>query len=223
MANTSTTTDPRAPRRRQRAIAVIAAMLVSTAAASTLAVPVAGAAPAAPAAAVSTRAADPAALLASSALFAYAADDLSSYARLRNQLATVIATRLGLDPEEMSVAWASADMRHQRALLTALTQLGVSYRRNALRPGIAFDCSGLTTYAWSSVGVSIPRSSGRQIRAAAPRDASTAQAGDLVHYPGHVMMWLGVGRAIVHASDHSRPVEVRVIKRSSLRFGDPTG
>lgn len=223
MAITPTTTDSRTPTRRHRALSIIAAALVSTAAASMLAVPSAGAAPVSPAVAVSARSADPAALLASETLFAFAMGDMASYARLRNELATVIATRLGIAPAEMSAAWASAEVRHQRALLAALSQLGVAYRRNALRPGVAFDCSGLTSFAWSSVGVTIPRSSSRQIRAAAPRDASTAQAGDLVHYPGHVMMWLGVGQAIVHASDPSRPIEVRVLKRSSLRYGDPTG
>jgi hypothetical protein len=37
------------------------------------------------------------------------------------------------------------------------------------------------------------------------------------------MLWLGVERAVVHASDPSRPIEVRNIKRKSLTFGDPTG
>lgn len=223
MTLTSTTTAFHRPTRRRRALALVAAGLVASAAASSVALPSAGAAPAAPAAVVTVRMSDPAALLAEQTLAALASSGAAEYARMRNQLAEMVATRLGLDPNAMSTAWAAADATHQRALLAALTQLGVSYRRNALRPGVAFDCSGLTSFAWAAAGVTIPRSSGRQIRAAAPRDASTAQAGDLVQYPGHVMLWLGVDRAVVHASDYSRPVEVRIIKRSSLRYGDPTG
>jgi cell wall-associated NlpC family hydrolase len=222
MTDTPTTTEPNRTPRRHRALALVAFGIITTTAASSLAVPSVGAAPAAPEVVVQARSGDPVALLADQALASLASSG-DEYARLRNQLAEMVATRLGLDPDQMSAAWAAADTRHQRALLVALTQIGLAYRRNALRPGVAFDCSGLTSYAWASAGVSIPRSSGRQIRAVARRDASTAQAGDLVYYPGHVMLWLGVERAVVHASDPSRPIEVRNIKRKSLTFGDPTG
>ena len=54
----------------------------------------------------------------------------------------------------------------------------------------------------------------------------TAQAGDLVYYPGHVMMWLGVDNLIVHAPQRGRDVEVghvtaRRIKR--MKFANPIG
>ena len=52
----------------------------------------------------------------------------------------------------------------------------------------------------------------------------TAQAGDLVQYPGHVMIWLGVDRAIVHAPYSGRTVEVDSFStRRNVRYGDPTG
>jgi cell wall-associated NlpC family hydrolase len=222
MTDTPTTTESHRPTQRRRVLALVAFGIITTTAASSLAVPSVGAAPDTPAISVQARSGDPIALLAEQTLASLASSG-DEYARLRNQLAEMVATRVGLDPDQMSAAWAAADATHQRALLVALTQLGLAYRRNALRPGVAFDCSGLTSYAWASAGVSIPRSSGRQIRAVARRDASTAQAGDLVYYPGHVMLWLGVDRAVVHASDPSRPIEVRVIKRKSLIFGDPTG
>jgi hypothetical protein len=47
-------------------------------------------------------------------------------------------------------------------------------------------------------------------------------AGDLVQYPGHVMMYLGVGEAIVHASNPANDVELSHVSRS-VRYGDPTG
>ena len=48
------------------------------------------------------------------------------------------------------------------------------------------------------------------ISSTSARATGTAQAGDLVYYPGHVMMWLGVGRAIVHARQTGDPVMVDV-------------
>lgn len=226
MTCTPTTSDHALRHRAgRRVLAALAAAALSATAASSLAVPAAGAAPLAQAATVETRASSPIPLLAveSARALGAASTGASEYPRLRSQLAAAVAAQLGLDAAELSAAWAAADLEHQRALLAALSQVGLAYRRNSSRPGISFDCSGLTMWAWGTAGVSIPRSSARQIRAAAPRDLSTAQAGDLVYYPGHVMMWLGVERAVVHASDPRRGVEVRVIKRSSLRLGDPTG
>ena len=83
--------------------------------------------------------------------------------------------------------------------MSALTQVGVPYRRNTSQAGVGFDCSGLTTYAWAQAGVGLTRQSGAQIKNAAARTRETAQAGDLAYYPGHVMMWLGVDSFIVHS------------------------
>ena len=87
--------------------------------------------------------------------------------------------------------------------MAALTELGMPYRYATSEPAVGFDCSGLTSYAWRRAGVDIANQSGAQIRAAAPRDHASAMAGDLVQYPGHVMLYLGVGDAIVHAVNRS--------------------
>ena len=71
-------------------------------------------------------------------------------------------------------------------------------------------------------GVDIANQSSAQIRAAAPRDQSSATAGDLVQYPGHVMLYLGVGDAIVHAVNRRDDVELDFVRRK-VRFGDPIG
>jgi hypothetical protein len=80
----------------------------------------------------------------------------------------------------------------------------------------------LTTYAWGVAGVTLVRQSRGQIRASAKVTEATVEAGDLLYYPGHVMLSLGVGRAMVHAPYSGRTVEVDVVsKRHSLSFGDP--
>ena len=57
--------------------------------------------------------------------------------------------------------------------------------------------------------------SSAQISAARRVDESAAVAGDIVQYPGHVMLYLGVDRAIVHASNPSTDVELSFVPRPS--------
>lgn len=142
-----------------------------------------------------------------------------------DSIADQIAVRLPVDPARLRAAWRSADVDHQKALLAALSQLGVPYRHNVSKEGIGFDCSGLTTYAWGRAGFTLTRQSRAQINAAVSRTATTAQAGDLMFYPGHVMMYLGIDHAIVHAPESGRNVEVGFLNQrrvKTIRFGDPT-
>ena len=148
-----------------------------------------------------------------------------SFIRLRRATAELVADRLALDPKELEAAWADSDINHQTALLAALTQVGVPYKRLAMKPGVGFDCSGLTSFAWGQAGFNLPHNSTRQIRAADPRTLETAQAGDLLRYPGHVMMWLGVGLAVIHSPQPRQFVEVKILTKRSMKrstFGDPT-
>ena len=148
--------------------------------------------------------------------------DFVAYLGARDATADAVAVEMQLDPATVRAAWARADGQHQEAVLAALSQLGKPYRYATSDPDRGFDCSGLTAFAWQRAGVDIPHQSGSQISAAARRDASTAVAGDLVQYPGHVSMWLGVGDAVVHASNPQTDVELSFNTRS-VRYGDPTG
>ena len=102
------------------------------------------------------------------------------------------------------------------------TQIGAQYVKNTSDPNVGFDCSGLTAYAWGRAGVELSRQSSAQINAARSIDQSEAFAGDLAQYPGHVMMYLGVGDAIVHAANHEKDIAIGFLSRD-VRFGDPTG
>jgi cell wall-associated NlpC family hydrolase/outer membrane murein-binding lipoprotein Lpp len=100
------------------------------------------------------------------------------------------------------------------AVANAMSQLGVPYRFAAASPGVAFDCSGLTSWAWGRAGVSLPRTS-RSQAASLPRvSLGDIQPGDLVFYHqpvGHVGMYVGNGM-LVHA-----PNSGDVVKLSPLR------
>lgn len=147
------------------------------------------------------------------------------FGHLRDAVAAQVAQRLELESLTLQDAWSAADTTHQLALLAALTQLGTPYHRYAETPEEGFDCSGLTSWAWEQAGVVLPRSSWQQIRDAGHETPTTAQAGDLVYYPGHVMMWLGVDRAVVHARQTGDPVMVDVFaerRAGHVQFGSPT-
>ncbi len=146
--------------------------------------------------------------------------DFVTYVAARDAAADSVAVEMRLDPVAMRSAWSEADVAHQEAVLAALTQLGVPYRAYRADPGVGFDCSGLTSWAWAQAGVEIAHQSTSQIHAARAVDEVNAVAGDLVQYPGHVMLYLGLDGAIVHAANTRNDVELSFITRS-VRFGDP--
>jgi cell wall-associated NlpC family hydrolase len=138
-----------------------------------------------------------------------------------SDVAAATARELGVSRLSLEYAWQRADSEHQTAVLTALTQLGVQYRSLASEPFVGFDCSGLTSFAWSQAGRQLSRASGAQISEAAERTEDTAMAGDLVQYPGHVMLYLGIPRAVVHSSNPEHDVEIWMLGDRSVNFADP--
>jgi hypothetical protein len=164
--------------------------------------------------------------VAQQALSALQHADQVPYSVLRQRLAALVAPAAGLDPRQLDDVWKVADPRRMVTVLSALTQLGVPYHSRGDTPGRAFDCSGLTSWAWAQGGVGLAHQSGRQIRSVRLVDLSVVQPGDLLYYPGHVMLALGVGGAIVHAPNTGNVVEVRMLsehQQRRLRAGDPLG
>ena len=94
------------------------------------------------------------------------------------------------------------ESRH-RAGLAGLLRLRVSYsvayRFAAESPGVAFDCSGLTKYAWGQAGVSLPHQSRVQYASIPHVSQGEIQPGDLVFFGvpiGHVGIYVGGGAMI---------------------------
>jgi cell wall-associated NlpC family hydrolase len=97
----------------------------------------------------------------------------------------------------------------QKAVDTALAQVGDPYVWGAAGPD-AFDCSGLTQYAYSAADVSLPHSSSSQSQMGTPVSRDQLQPGDLVFFyspVSHVGMYIGNGQ-MVHASTSGQPVKV---------------
>ena len=100
------------------------------------------------------------------------------------------------------------------AIRAALSQLGVPYRFATAEPGVSFDCSGLTAWAWGQAGVSLPRVSRSQFAALPHVPASDAQPGDLIFYYtpiGHVGLYLGSGQ-MVHAPQAGSSVSITMVR-----------
>jgi chaperonin cofactor prefoldin len=90
--------------------------------------------------------------------------------------------------------------RAAAALAAARSALGRPYVWGANGPG-AFDCSGLTQWAWGRAGVSLPRTSQAQRTAGQQVPLSQARPGDLVTYrsdASHVAIYAG-GAQVIHA------------------------
>lgn len=97
----------------------------------------------------------------------------------------------------------------QKAVDTALAQVGDRYVWGASGPD-AFDCSGLTSYAYAAAGVSLPHSSTSQAQMGQNVPVGQLQPGDLLFFyrpTSHVAMYIGGGK-MVHASTPSQPVSV---------------
>lgn len=99
----------------------------------------------------------------------------------------------------------------------AKSQLGVSYVLGACSPGVAMDCSGLSSYAYAQAGISIPHQSGAQYRMVVnagnlKSSASSLSAGDLVFYQSggviyHVAVYIG-GGMVCHANGYGSGVVI---------------
>ena len=99
------------------------------------------------------------------------------------------------------------------AVNAAMGQLGVPYRFAAESPGVAFDCSGLTKYAWGQAGVYLPHQSAAQYASIPHISQSEIQPGDLIFYKtpiGHVAIYIG-GGSMIHAPRTGDVVKVAAV------------
>ncbi len=106
------------------------------------------------------------------------------------------------------------------AISAAMGQQGVPYRFAASSPGVAFDCSGLTAYAWAQAGVFLPHQSRQQYASVPHVSQGEAQPGDLLFYYSpisHVGIYLGGGQ-LVHAPNTGSVVNV-----AAVNWGKVTG
>ena len=94
-----------------------------------------------------------------------------------------------------STGSSSSSTGTRNAIIAAATaKVGSAYVWAASGPS-AFDCSGLTAWAYAAVGISLPHSSEAQA-AYCNKPASEAVPGDIVWRSGHVGIYIGGGTTI---------------------------
>ncbi|MEE1928694.1 NlpC/P60 family protein [Streptomyces sp. TRM 70351] len=115
--------------------------------------------------------------------------------RERRERASRYGSRAAAAPPPAGPA---ASGRSGAALSAAQRVLGRPYAWGQAGPH-AFDCAGLTQWAYRQAGVSLPRTSQAQARAGSRVPLAQARPGDLVIYRGdasHVAMYAGNGQVI---------------------------
>jgi cell wall-associated NlpC family hydrolase len=97
-------------------------------------------------------------------------------------------------PSEPPVPTALLPPGHPEAAQIALSYLGVPYLWGGSTP-TGFDCSGLVSYVYNQLGISLPHFAAAQWDFGVPVDVSQLQPGDLVFFDAldHVGIYLGNG------------------------------
>jgi len=99
-----------------------------------------------------------------------------------------------------------------QVIAIAMQFLGVPYVWGGASPSQGFDCSGLTTYVFAQIGISLPHHAASQYKYGTPVSQDDLQPADLVFFNGlgHMGMYIGGGQ-FIHA-----PHTGDVVKISSI-------
>jgi cell wall-associated NlpC family hydrolase len=91
-------------------------------------------------------------------------------------------------------------------------QVGLKYKLGAVKPGLAFDCSGLVKWIMAAFDLHLPRTAAEQARLGieVPRDTAQLLPGDLLFFGRgkrvtHIGIYVGEGR-YVHAANRRKGV-----------------
>lgn len=102
----------------------------------------------------------------------------------------------------------------------AREQVGLRYRLGAVRPGLAFDCSGLVKWLLAAFDFQVPRTAAQQAKVgvAIPKDTAQLLPGDLLFFGRgprvtHIGIYVGDGK-YVHAANRRKGVIESEISRA---------
>jgi cell wall-associated NlpC family hydrolase len=147
---------------------------------------------------------------------AYKTDFARLSAPEQAKVTTAVAGRSIAPPRNLPLPPGAAG----EAIKTALAQVGDPYQHGAIGPD-AFDCSGLTAYAYAAAGIILAHSSQAQSTLGTQVTRAELQPGDLVFFYtpiSHVGLYIGDGM-MVHARTYGSPVAVTSVDQKGFRWG----
>jgi peptidoglycan DL-endopeptidase CwlO len=117
-----------------------------------------------------------------------------------------------VEPASIPIAPPPDGSRASQVIAITMQYLGVPYVWGGASPSQGFDCSGLTTYAFAQIGISLPHHAASQYNYGVPVSRDDLQPADLVFFNGlgHMGMYIGGGQ-FIHA-----PHTGDVVKISSI-------
>ena len=143
-----------------------------------------------------------------------------------NNLSAAQKSALGMGQVKDTGTYLGPPGAANTALQAALSKRGSQYQWGGNGPN-AFDCSGLTKWAYATAGITIPRVAVDQYRVGRPVAQSELLPGDLVFYDDgtgnpaaihHVAMYVGEGK-MVDAPTEGQLVDVRAIRGDGHYIG----
>jgi peptidoglycan DL-endopeptidase CwlO len=116
------------------------------------------------------------------------------------------------NPALIPVAAPPDGSKASQVIAIAMQYLGIPYVWGGASPSQGFDCSGLTTYVFAQIGISLPHHAASQYSYGVPVAREDLQPADLVFFDGlgHMGMYIGAGQ-FIHA-----PHTGDVVKISSI-------
>ncbi len=103
-------------------------------------------------------------------------------------------------------------------------QLGLKYKLGAVKPGLAFDCSGLVKWVMAAFDLRLPRTAAEQARLGieVPKDTAQLLPGDLLFFGRgkrvtHIGIYVGDGK-YVHAANRRKGVIESAVSPSTSRW-----